>query len=154
MVRRPHQVETHLCRLQPGARRLQKPCCARFSDCMVVENQAPPSLTACCVLAPSRCRPACHQSCVFCWIHSLNATDTPVSILHCSRIQVYGKNRGSATAKGRWLARGVETLMWQVRNTEVHKNSKQNRGCQFCSQSTQFLLLHAPAFKPTKASSH
>lgn len=28
--------------------------------------------------------------------------------------QVYGKNRGSTTAKGRWLARGVETLMWQV----------------------------------------
>jgi len=26
---------------------------------------------------------------------------------------VYGKNRGSTTAKGRWLARGVETLLWQ-----------------------------------------
>ena len=34
-------------------------------------------------------------------------------------MQVYGKNRGSTTAKGRWLARGVETLMWQYPGLRV-----------------------------------
>jgi hypothetical protein len=34
-------------------------------------------------------------------------------------VQVYGKNRGSTTAKGRWLARGVETLMWQYPGLRV-----------------------------------
>ena len=32
---------------------------------------------------------------------------------------MYGKNRGSATAKGRWLARGVETLLWQYPGLRV-----------------------------------
>lgn len=37
----------------------------------------------------------------------------------CHHVQVYGKNRGSTTAKGRWLARGVETLMWQYPGLRV-----------------------------------
>ena len=33
--------------------------------------------------------------------------------------QVYGRNRGSASAKGRWLARGVETLLFQYPGLRV-----------------------------------
>ena len=33
--------------------------------------------------------------------------------------QVYGRNRGSTSAKGRWLARGVETLLFQYPGLRV-----------------------------------
>ena len=32
---------------------------------------------------------------------------------------MYGRNRGSASAKGRWLARGVETLLFQYPGLRV-----------------------------------
>ena len=32
---------------------------------------------------------------------------------------MYGRNRGSANAKGRWLARGVETLLYQYPGLRV-----------------------------------
>lgn len=36
-----------------------------------------------------------------------------------SASQVYGKNRASPSAKGRWLARGVDTLLFQYPNLRV-----------------------------------
>jgi len=41
-------------------------------------------------------------------------------LIGCAAVeQVYGRNRGSANAKGRWLARGVETLLYQYPGLRV-----------------------------------
>ena len=45
--------------------------------------------------------------------------------------QVYGRNRGSASAKGRWLARGVETLLFQYPGLRVAFLDEASGGRQY-----------------------
>ena len=54
-----------------------------------------------------------------------------VTTLNLLTWQVYGRNRGSASAKGRWLARGVETLLFQYPGLRVAFLDEASGGRQY-----------------------